>query len=401
MTRDRTGVFAGTLGVQLLICIASAAAGPLKDGCTEGCGTVFSVDLKTGTETVLYSFSPKGHKDGTDPLSALVAIGSNALYGTAQFRGAYEAGTVFAIDRKSGAETIVHTFTGGADGNSPDAGLVQLGGLLYGTTELGGAESCGRSGCGTVYSIDPDTGNETVVYSFGSNATDGNSPMDELTGVGGRLYGTTYFGGSASCRCGTVFEFDPANGSEKVLYSFGNGNDGANPVSGLTNLGGTLYGTTWEGGKYNGGTVFSLNPATGDETVLHAFQGSGDGFGPLAAPVPAGGTLYGTTCEGGANDDGSVYSVDPDTGSVTVLHSFQNSDGNCPSGGLIEVGSTLYGTTQTGGPSGAGIVFSITTSGVETTVYNFNRRDGRDPVASLRLVAGKLYGTTAAGGHPE
>jgi len=391
---------ARALAFGLVTCIATARAEPPKSGCGRaGCGTVFSFDLKTGKEKVLHSFVRKGDKDGYSPLSALTPIG-NALFGTAELGGSSRSGIVFSVDRISGAETIVHSFRGGGDGIYPDAGLMKLAGLLYGTTSYGGGESCGGSGCGTLFSVDPGTGTVTVLHAFVQNGTDGNVPEDTPLALGGILYGTTLSGGSASFSCGTVFSVDPAKGTETVLYSFQFGSDGAYPYAGLTKLGGTLYGTTSYGGvAQNGGTVFSIDPSTGAEAVVYRFQRqSGDGFSPYAGLDAMGGLLYGTTCSGGASDAGIVFALDPGSGTETVLHSFQNSDGNCP-GGLINVGGTLYGSTGSGGPYGDGTLFSITTAGVETTLHSFSGRDGRGPAASLRFVRGKFYGTTAEGGH--
>jgi uncharacterized repeat protein (TIGR03803 family) len=245
-------------------------------------------------------------------------------------------------------------------------------GTLYGTTGGGGAY-----GFGTVYSVTLG-GKEKVLHSFG-NGTDGAYPVGDLIDVNGTLYGTTAGGGANGCGsygyCGTVFSITPG-GTEKVLHNFvGAPSDGAGP-RGLTNVGGTLYGTTYTGGANTYGTVFKIT-TSGKESVLYSFAGPpNDGSGPRAGLTNVGGTLYGTTCNGGANasvayyyclskGDGTVYKITT-SGTESVLHSFAGppSDGLNPLAGLTNVGGTLYGTTFYGGKgrcsaTGCGTVFSI------------------------------------------
>jgi uncharacterized repeat protein (TIGR03803 family) len=273
-------------------------------------GTVFSTTT-SGKETVLHSF-PSGSGDGAYPVAGLLSVNST-LYGTTASGGANNKGTVFSITA-SGTETVLHSFGGSGDGAYPYAGLIIVNGTLYGTTEEGGANCSASSGCGTVFSITP-SGTETVLYSFGSGSEDGTYPFAGLINLKGKLYGTTNAGGancrSASGGCGTVFSIT-TTGKETVLHSFGTGSeDGDYPVAGLFNVNGTLYGTTLEGGASCCGTVFAVT-TSGKETVLHSFpSGSGDGENPYAGLINVNGTLYGTTDAGGANGDGTVFSLTP------------------------------------------------------------------------------------------
>jgi uncharacterized repeat protein (TIGR03803 family) len=314
---------------------------------------------------------------------------------------------------------IVYNFGGGRDGASPRAGLIYVGGTLYGTTVAGGdAFYCSYYyGCGTVFSITPG-GTEKVLHVFGSGS-DGENPRAGLIDVGGTLYGTTTYGGSNACdpyyaNCGTVFSITPS-GAEKVLHSFsGPPNDGTHPVAGLINIKGTLYGTTARGGLrecyypgYSGetcGTVFSIT-TTGAKGVLHNFTGSPDGEFPRAGLVEVKGTLYGTTSTGGKHGYGTVFSITPG-GKEKVLHSFAaGSDGRNPDAGLVELKGKLYGTTFAGGPytcspyNGCGTVFSVTLGGKEKVLHSFGAgSDGTNPDAGLIELKGKLYGTTTSGG---
>lgn len=122
-----------------------------------------------------------------------------------------------------------------------------------------------------------------------------------------------------------------------------------------------MYGTTFAGGANNSGSIFSLNLSTGAETVLYSFQGGSDGANPGAGLVDVNGTLYGTTKYGGANGAGTVFSLNPQTGAEAVLQSFgSGTDGQYPISRLININGTLYGTTYLGGAYGDGTVFSIT-----------------------------------------
>jgi uncharacterized repeat protein (TIGR03803 family) len=357
--------------------------GGIGVGCSrEGCGTVFVLDPSTRTEKVLHSFCTLHNcPDGAEPIAGLIAA-NGILYGTTNAGGAtgcngYGCGTVFSIDPITGAEKVLYDFCSQsdcADGAGPTASLINAEGLLIGTTTEGGGTGCGGQGCGTVFSIDPNTGAEKVLYSF-AGGTDGSLPYAGLIDVDRTLYGTTESGGNTGCSetsgCGTVFEIDLDTDTETVLYSFcsqSNCPDGAIPESNLIYLNGILYGTTNSGGSHDCdhacGTVFSVDPSTGSETVVHSFLGEGkDGQWPQAGLIVVSGKLVGTTSDGGigAYAGGTVYSLDPKTGAEKVLYAFCElpncADGYFPLAGVIDVNSAIFGTTSGGGttcPEGAG-----------------------------------------------
>ena len=300
---------------------------------------------------------------------------------------------------------VLYSFGAAPDGNYPHSDVIGTGGTSYGTTFAGGANSCGSSRCGTVFSITKG-GAEKVLHSFG-HGTDGFFPFAGLTSVDGTLYGTTGNGGVYNAGTGgTVFSIT-TGGTEKVLHSFGSGTDGTGPTADLINVTGTLYGTTEEGGAYNAGTVFSIT-ISGTEKVLYSFTGGTDGKSPQTGLIDVGGKLYGTTFGGGAHNEGTVFSITT-RGKERVLHSFRanETDGELPEAGLTNVNGTLYGTTIAGGATGCangygcGTVFSITTDGTEKLLYSFGGgSDGASP-GGLTNVKGTLYGTTAAGGGSQ
>jgi uncharacterized repeat protein (TIGR03803 family) len=374
----------------------------------------------------LYSFL--GGSDGSFPIGDLVAV-NGALYGTTQFGGAtcpdssFGCGTVFELSAAN-RESVVYAFRGesAGDGALPLAGLVRVHGELYGTTSTGGAQaSCP---CGTVFRVSQN-GSEAVIHSFTGGSIDGILPAAPLIEAKGHLYGTTVLGGAGQYATGTVFEVNEA-GSERVVHSFSGGTlhnkslDGGFPDAGLTQVGGTLYGTTVSGGgtrcrlgfyQAGCGTIFSVAPS-GSESLVHRFRGkgeTGDGRGayPQARLVLVNGELYGTTSgggKGGCNGTGcgTIFEVAPSGSNYLVLHHFKGADGANPFAGLVEVNGMLYGTTLSGGDQGNGTIFTISPSGKGFQVlHSFQGRtaaDGSNPDAALVDVNGVLYGTTSTGG---
>jgi uncharacterized repeat protein (TIGR03803 family) len=372
--RDSTGDLYGT-----------TARGPFN------AGAVFKLDT-TGRETVLYTF-PSG-SDGDNPLAGVVRDSAGNLYGTTLYGGPSARGVVVKVDA-TGHETVLYSFTGGADGGYPDGGVIlDSTGNLYGTSSSGGI------GAGVVFKLDT-TGNETVLYSFTGGADGGNPQAGLIFDSAGNLYGTTYSGGTSGQ--GVVFKLD-TTGHETVLYSFMGGADGGSPAAGvIRDSAGNLYGTTVYGGASNCGVVFKVD-TTRHEIVLHRFTGGADGCNPYAGVIrDSAGNLVGTTRGGGPGlfGPGVVYLVDT-TGDETVLYSFTGGDdGGDPYGGVIrDSAGNLYGTTFSGGPSGQGAVFKLDTTGEETVLYSFTGgSDGGNPIGGvIRDSAGDLYGTTTAGG---
>lgn len=222
----------------------------------------------------------------------------NLLYGLTGSAGWYPSGTTPIFDAK---------------------------GNIYATTAFGGDSGCspygnGCYGLGVVFELSPNgdgTWSETVLHTF-TGGSDGESPVCALVfDTAGNLYGTTFAGGAFGY--GNVFQLTPNAGgtwTEHVLHQFTGGKDGSTPAAGVTlDVSGNLYGTTWKGGSKGYGIVFKLTPTqTGfwDETVLHAFFNKGDGAYPWGAVVFDGaGNLYGTSVGDGTTTFGSVFEITP------------------------------------------------------------------------------------------
>ncbi len=324
--------------------------GTTIEGGTYGDGTVFKYTTN-GTLTTLLSFNGN---NGAIPYGGLFLGKDNYFYGTAFGGGTYGDGTTFRITT-AGAFTSLATLNG-INGSYPVAGLVQgSDGNFYGTTYEGGAY-----GFGTVFRMTTG-GTLTTLAAFNSN--DGGYPSPVLVqGNDGNFYGTTENGGTNG-GWGTVFQMTPS-GKLTSLYSFSDGNDGAIPVAGLVQAtDGNFYGTTYEGGAYQSGTVFKITPS-GSLTTLYAFTGGSDGAAPWGGLVQASdGNLYGTTQSGGTYGFGTVFRIAPN-GSLTNIVQFESYNGANPSAALMQGSDgNLYGTTQNGGSLGVGTIFRITTSG--------------------------------------
>jgi uncharacterized repeat protein (TIGR03803 family) len=390
--------------------------------------------------TSLYTFT--GGADGKFPAAGLVFDSAGNLYGTTEFGGLVSdcsgngCGVVFELSPQQGggwSEKVLYSFTGGADGGNPSAGVIfDQAGNLYGTAQFGGPGIGG-----TVFKLTPNsngTWTESLVYGFcahGKSCRDGNQPSAGLIFDGtGNLYGTTQYGGNPSCTsfgCGVVFKLTPSpDGSwtENVIHYF-NGVNVSDALSGLIlDPQGNLYSTTASSGKGSWGTVFELVP-NADEAwkhkVLHNFPLDDSGGAlPLASVVfDSAGNLYGTTEFGGTGDCGGgpcgvVFELIPNadgTWQRKVLHRFTGGrDGAWPQAALtVDASGNLYSTTTYGGNlhdcvssviSGCGVVFKLTPNSnggwSETVLHTFTDQAGDShPYDSVIFdSAGNLYGTT-------
>ena len=369
----------------------------------------------------IYNFT--GGSDGGNPSGRLVTDAGGVLYGVTSEGGANNLGTVFSLTPPaspggSWTETVLYSFTGGADGWHPNTDLVMgSGGVLYGTTETGGFYYSG-----TVFAVTPPalaggTWTLTDLHAFGDFT---GSPSGLAIGSGGTLFGGTIAGGTRGY--GIVYALLPPISpggawTEDLLYGI-TGSVGSALTFVMVSAG-ILYGTTAGGGTYGQGMIYSLAPpaspgATWTETVLHTFAGgSADGMSPWSPVViGSGGALYGSTVGGGASNAGTIFSLTPPATSggawtEAVLYEFPSLHDRLPNPGPVTLGKTgvLYGTTATGGASDVGTIFALKPPAspggpwAEVLLHTFTGSDGAEPTGGLVLGAGGiLYGVTTAGG---
>jgi uncharacterized repeat protein (TIGR03803 family) len=324
----------------------------------------------------------------------VVADGAGNLYGTTYQGGANDQGTVFEVAAGTRALSTLVNFNN-SNGEYPSARLVlDTTGNLYGTTSGGGA-----SGAGTVFEVAAGTRTLSSLVTF--NRSNGTAPNADLLLDGtGNLYGTTSYDGGANAS-GTVFKVAAGTHSFSTLATF-NYINGEGPWAGvIADAAGNLYGTTRGGGPNNAGTVFEVAAGTHALSTLVTFVIT-NGVGPVGDLLAdAAGNLYGTTEGGGANLDGTVFEVAAGTHALSTLVTFTQSNGRFPRAGLIaDAAGNLYGTTFEGGANDDGTVFKVAAgTHALSTLVTFNFTNGKNPQSGLIADAsGNIYGTTGYGG---
>jgi uncharacterized repeat protein (TIGR03803 family) len=326
-------------------------------GGPEDSGSIFKI-TPDGTITFLHFFGD--YVTGYFPTSRLLLANDGNFYGTAS-GGPRFGGTIFRMT-PDGDTTILRSFDGySADPHNMYGPLIQAtDGYLYGTTENGGTPNRG-----TIFRMSLDGSSFAVLHEF--TLLDGTIPMGGIVqATDGNFYGTTLNGGLVGCNgygCGTLWRMTPA-GVFTVMHRFAGGDADGN--GGQTTLiqgrDGNLYGTTYLGGPWNGGTVFKMS-LTGAYKVIHLFDALNEGDMPRELVHASDGFLYGTTGEGygygcGGWGCGTIFRMSPD-GSLTTLHSFTGQDdGASPYAGLTEgTDGKLYGVSAYG--SWSGVAFRL------------------------------------------
>lgn len=371
----------------------------------------FSQPAQSQTYRVIHVFTEQG-SDGATPYGGPVLDRFGNLYGTTYLGGLWGAGSVYRLSPNGSRWRYkpLYSFKGHGDGSGPGFGSLTIrnGCTLYGTTEGGG-------NFGVAFKVEPTARpcyqakgiwQESVIHSFG-DGQDGAQPIGGLASdASGNLYGTTSLGGVYGN--GAVVQIRHS-GIEKVIYSFVGGDDGFNPVSGVTvDAQGNLYGTTSFGGAYGNGVVFKLSPSDSGwtETVLYSFQGGSDGQFPVGGVIlDDAGNIYGSTFLGGDDGGGTAYQLSPSGGSWTLstLYSFSTYYG--PYNKLtLDASGNIYGTANGAGAHGLGSVFRLTPSNsgwTFTDLHDFTGgKDGSLPYGSVAVDAqGNVFGTAAVGGR--
>jgi uncharacterized repeat protein (TIGR03803 family) len=367
--------------------------GMTSGGGVNGYGSTYSYNATTGNDSLLFSFGGNGNTIFLgSPHGNVIQAKNGKLYGMANVGGYYNFGGIFCYNPVTGHDSIVFSFNNYTDGDYPYGSLVQAtNGLLYGMTHAGGY------GAGTIFSYDPVTGKDSVLYIFGMSDEPYGSLIQATNGL---LYGLSVTGGANSK--GDLFSYDPISGKDSILVNFDT-TTGYGPQGSLIQASnGLLYGLTSSGGTGKYGTMFSYNPATGKDSVLINFSTS-TGYDPLGSLVQASnGLLYGMTAFGGTADGGIIFSYNTVTGKDSTLINFNGANGYNPYGSLMQASNgLLYGMTYGGGIN-YGLIFSYNiATGKDSALVNLTGlANGDSPYGDLFQASdGFLYGMTSGGGN--
>jgi uncharacterized repeat protein (TIGR03803 family) len=332
------------------------------------------------------------------PTCTLLADSAGNFYGTAGSGGSDSLGGIFELAAGSSTLTTLASFNIN-NGDTPDGGLVaDSSGNLYGVAVSGGS-----NGAGDIFEL--VKGQSTITDLANFNNTNGANPEAGLImDSSGNLFGVASGGGASSQ--GTVFELQNGTHSITVIATF-SGEHGGNEPDGqlFMESSGNLYGTTADGGANGDGTVFEVAKYSGTATILASFNGT-DGTAPQGGVImDSVGDLFGAATGGGANRDGAIYELPANSSSITLLASFNGSDGSSPYFGslLMDAAGDLFGTTHGGGGFGDGGVFELAAGATTITLLGpFEGFNGSTPDGGLIVdSAGNLYGTVGSGASAD
>ena len=363
-------------------------------------GVIFRINTDGSGFTKLFDFD--GTNSGANPYGSLVVSGTK-LYGMTTYGGTDNLGCLFSINTNGSNYTKLLDFDGTDHGARPYGSLFIYGTKLYGMTYYGGTKN---KGC--VFSINIDGTGFLKKWNFsdtelGGYDNNGISPSGSPILIGNEIIGMTAYGGFDNA--GILFRiYDQSIGSSDGVYrklrDFHAALEGTFVTGDLVTDGTILYGTAWDGGANNKGTVFKINiDGTGFQDIYH-FNTDINGYTPTSV-ILSGTTLYGMTHDGGSNNGGIIFKMNTDgTGFQKLLDFDGTNTGAVPYGKLTLSGTTLYGTTAAGGSNNMGTVFKITTDGTgfqKLTDFD-GTNNGSYPTGSLTLSGMELFGTTFRGG---
>jgi len=364
--------------------------GATFNGGTDSLGTISKFDVASNTWTVLRSMATSG----LAPASGLMQADNGKLYGMAVSGGVNNFGSVYSYDPVSGVYTLLKSLSD-INGRYPTGSLLEASdGKLYGLTNGGSADNNG-----ILFSYDPQTSICTKLYDFLSYATsnDGTFPYGSLIqGIDGKLYGVTCAGGEENG--GAIFSFDISTATYTKLANFPFA--AGLPKGDLVQAPDGKFYILTSGSIYHNSSIFSFDPVTQTLEWLYNSHTQNDSYGSLA--LASDGNLYGMQVDGGSNDCGFIFSFNPILSTFNKVIDFDINVGQFPIGTLKQgQDGKLYGMTKLGGTNGNGTVFSFDPASVTLTkVTDFNNNLQSFPVGSLvQALDAKFYGVTGGEGR--
>lgn len=342
-----------------LTLVDSTLYGYTSAGGKHGKGVIFMLDHNGKDFKTVYDFTDgSDNETGNEPHHDAMYFYKDHLYGAALYGGEKNNGVIFRINPDGSGYSPLHVFNGSdTDGAQPHSGIIVINNVFYGLTAQGGI---GRKG--TLYRMNPDGTDFSVLYSFSKGT--GHNPHGRLTqgSDDSTLFGITRTGGTD--KLGAIFSINLRDTNYKVLHNFAKGkqNGHTSQHGYLVRVDNTIYGMTYSGGKKDKGIVFGINEDGSDFRILHSFEDEKttvpDGHSPYGSLCYSNGFLYGTTRKGGTNDEGTVFRITPSGKYYEILYSFnQATSGAYPIDNVIlnKNGKEIYVFGQIGGeydPSG-------------------------------------------------
>ena len=340
--------------------------------------------------STLYSFASSN--DGRGPQAQPVLYG-DYLYGTTYWGSAGKSsGIIYKIKKDGTGYTTLYTFDG-VNGGGVYQVLSVNGTYIYGAASQGGSYSDG-----VLFRVKMDGTGYQILRSL-KKSKGGMDIGIHLVLDGSVLYGTAEEGGDENC--GTLFKLNTDGTNFTVLLNFKRSANGSHPIGGLIKSGSYLYGMANNGKTDGDGLVYKIKTDGTGFTVLHSFADS-DGEGPLGTLVLSGDVLFGMTKTGGTYNVGVIFKVKTNGTGFSVLHHFKKEEKNGaePWGTLVLSGTTLFGFTSEGGKWALGHIFNIQTDGTNYNgLYDFQPLDANSPLYGAPVLSGTaLYGAGSMGG---
>ncbi|HZY79755.1 MAG TPA: choice-of-anchor tandem repeat GloVer-containing protein [Cyclobacteriaceae bacterium] len=349
-------------------------------------GTLFSMNLDGSGFSTNYDFRIDG--GGAMPESSFLTNVNGLLYGTTTFGGAFDRGVIFSFNPATNAYTVEYSFKVNEAADVKGGLIAHSNGRLFGLSATGG-----QGGFGTLFSFDPTS--KTCVIHHHFRDDDAYPRGNVVEAPGGAVYGIT--------QQDNIFKYDPAANTFTHVKTL-------TALEGVASNGkmylasdNKIYTTAAKFGSLHGGTVIRIDPVTGDVTSIHDFDPQVSSSEPIGGLIEVDGKLYGTTTVRGTNNEpkGSIFSITLATSAFAELYVFGEADGHFVTGSLAKAtNGKLYGTTRSGGQFGRGTIFEFNPANNNfKKVADLNNLVGTMGTSTpIAMADGKVYGLCKTGG---